>query len=139
MPCWLCEYSDDPVARALTQFMCEQSVTMGPELLAERVHESLVESCPMAEGISLDEVQTHINTHMLQPGVRVACFMRSLIKLATKLETTTVGVDPDTNQTVVDGKALSAYVRVVSEIMSMYSKGKVDGFLFSQQQGNDAK
>jgi len=39
----------------------------------------------------------------------------------------------------VDGKALSAYVRVVSEIMSMYSKGKVDGFLFSQQQGNDAK
>jgi len=139
MRCWLCEYSDDPVARALTQFMCEQSVTMGPELLAERVHESLVENCPMAEGIGLEEVQMHINSHMLQPGVRVACFMRSLIKLASKLESTTVAVDPETNQTVVDGKSLSAYVKVVSEIMSMYRTGEVSKFLFSPSGANDAK
>lgn len=139
MRCWLCEYSDDPVALALTRYMCEQSVTMGPELLAERVHESLVESCPMADGIGLDAVQAHINSHMLHPGVRVASFMRSLMKLATKLESTTVAVDPDTNQTVVDGKSLAAYVRVISEIMSMYSKGKVENFLFSPQGNGEAK
>ena len=131
MRCWLCEYSDDPIARALTQYMCEQSVTMGPELLAEKVHESLVDSCPMAEGIGLEEVQAHIQSHMLQPGVRVAFFMRSLIKLATKIESATVAVDPETNETVVDGKSLSAYVKVVSEIMSMYRTGEVGKFLFA--------
>jgi hypothetical protein len=29
MHCWLCEFSDDPVARSLTHFMTEQAVTMG--------------------------------------------------------------------------------------------------------------
>ena len=139
MRCWLCEYSDDPVARALTQFMCEQSVTMGPELLAERVHESLVEQCPMSEGIGLEEVRAHIQSHMLQPGVRVACFMRSLIKLATKIESTTLEVDPETNQTVVDGKSLSAYVKVVSEIMSLYRTGEMSKFLFSPASGGEGR
>jgi hypothetical protein len=138
MRCWLCEYSDDPIARALTQYMCEQSVTMGPELLAEKVHESLVDSCPMAEGIGLEEVQAHIQSHMLQPGVRVAFFMRSLIKLATKIESATVAVDPETNETVVDGKSLSAYVKVVSEIMSMYRTGEVGKFLFAPS-GSEGK
>ena len=138
MHCWLCEFSDDPVARSLTQFMTEQAVTMGPELMAERVHEALVESCPMAEGIGLEEVRSHIQSHMLQPGVRVAFFMRSLIKLATKIESATVAVDPETNETVVDGKSLSAYVKVVSEIMSMYRTGEVGKFLFAPS-GSEGK
>ena len=129
--CWLCEYNDDPVARGLTQYINEQSVTMGPGLMAARVHESLVESCPMSEGIGLDEVREHITSHMLQPGVRVACLMRSLLKLVTKLEDSTMAIDPETNQTVVDGKALSAYLKVVSEVMSMYKTGEVSKLLFS--------
>lgn len=104
---------------------------MGPELMAARVHESLVESCPMSEGIGLDEVREHITSHMLQPGVRVACLMRSLLKLVTKLEDSTMAIDPETNQTVVDGKALSAYLKVVSEVMSMYKTGEVSKLLFS--------
>ena len=85
MRCWLCEYNDDPVAKGVTQYINEQCVTMGPELMAERVHETLVENCPMADGIGLDEVRQHITSHMLQPGVRVACMMRSLLKLVTQI------------------------------------------------------
>lgn len=133
--CWLCEYSDDGIARSLTQFMNDQAVTMGPDLMAERVHESLVESCPMAEGIGLDEVREHISSHMLQPGVRVACLMRSLLKLVTKLETTTTTYDPETKETVVDGKSLSAYLKVISEVMSMYRTGEVNKLLFSPSDG----
>lgn len=136
--CWLCEYSDDPIARSLNQYMVQQAVVMGPELMANRVHELLVESCPMAEGIGLEEVREHISSHMLQPGVRVACLMRSLLKLVTKLENTTMTHDPDTNETVVDAKALSAYLKVVSEVMTMYRTGEVSKLLFSSS-SNDPK
>lgn len=131
MHCWLCEFSDDPVARSLTHFMTEQAVTMGPELMAERVHEALVESCPMADGIGLEEVRSHIQSHMLQPGVRVACFMRSLLKLSDKLEGITTAYDPETGETVVDGKNVSVYLKVVSEIMQMYRTGEVNRLLFA--------
>ena len=135
MRCWLCEYNDDPVAKGVTQYINEQCVTMGPELMAERVHETLVENCPMADGIGLDEVRQHITSHMLQPGVRVACMMRSLLKLVTKLEDTTMAVDPETNEMVVDSKSLTAYLRVVSEVMSMYKTGEVSKLLFSPNEG----
>ena len=95
------------------------------------MHESLVESCPTAEGIGLQEVQEHILSHMLQPGVRVACVMRSLLKLVTKLEATTMTVDADTGETIVDGKALTAYLRVITEVMTMYRTGEVSRLMFA--------
>jgi hypothetical protein len=132
MHCWLCEFSDDPVARTLAKFIAEQAVIMGPELMAERVHETLVERCPMAEGIGLDEVREHIMAHTLCPSVRVACLMRSLLKLTNKLESITTTYDQETGQTVVDSKTVAVYLKVVSEVMQMYRTGEVGKLLFSQ-------
>ena len=131
MRCWLCEFSDDPVARSLTQFMTDQAVSMGPELMADRVHEALVENVPMAEGIGLDEVREHINSHMLHPGVRVACLMRSLLKLSDKLEGISTAFDPETGQTVVNAKSVTVYLKVISEIMQMYRTGEVSRLMFA--------
>lgn len=133
MRCWLCEFSDDPIARSLTQFMTDQAVSMGPELMADRVHEALVENVPMAEGIGLDEVREHINTHMLHPGVRVACLMRSLLKLSDKLEGISTAFDPETGQTVVNAKSVTVYLKVISEIMQMYRTGEVTRLMFAPQ------
>lgn len=132
MRCWLCEFSDDPIARTLTKYIADQAVVMGPELMAERVHESLVENCPMSDGISLDEVREHIMVHTLCPAVRVACMLRSLLKLTDKLEGITTSYDPETGQTIVDGKTVSVYLKVVSEVMQMYKTGEVSRLLFSQ-------
>jgi hypothetical protein len=131
MRCWLCEYSDDPIARSLSRFMSDQAVTMGPELMADRVHEALVEKCPMADGIGLDEVREHILTHTLCPSVRVACIMRSLLKLSDKLEGITTSVDIETGQTVVEAKNVAVYLKVISEVMQMYRTGEVSRLLFS--------
>jgi hypothetical protein len=131
MRCWLCEYSDDPIASSLARFISEQAATMGPELMAERVHEALVEKCPMADGIGLDEVREHIMIHTLCPNVRVACIMRSLLRLSDRLETITTVVDPNTGQTVVDSKAVAVYLKVVSEVMQMYRTGEVSKLRFS--------
>jgi hypothetical protein len=133
MRCWLCEYSDDPIARSLTRFVNDQAVTMGPDLMAERVHEMLVEKCPMCEGIGLEEVKEHIMVHTLSPSVRVACIMRSLLKLTNKLEGITTTFDPTTGRTEVDAKNVSIYLKVVSEVMQMYRTGEVSKLLFSHE------
>ncbi len=131
MRCWLCEYSDDAVARSVSKFISDQAMTMGPELMAERVNELLVEKCPMCEGIGLEEAREHIASHTLCPAVRVACIMRSLLKLSDKLETITTVFDPNTGRTEVDAKNVSVYLKVVSEVMQMYPCR----FLQGMQQG----
>jgi len=131
MPCWLCEFHDDQLARSLSRFIQDQSVVMGPELMAERIHEKLIEKCPMAEGIGLDEVREHIMVHTLHPGVRVACIMRSLLKLTDKLEGITMVLDDDTGKMVVDAKNVSVYLKVISEVMQMYKSGEVNRLMFA--------
>lgn len=133
MRCWLCEYSDDPVAKSMVKFIADQAVTMGPELMAERVHEALTERVPMADGIALDEVREHILTHTLCPSVRVACIMRSMLKLVDKLEGVTTSVDPETGQTVVDSKNVAVYLKVVSELLQMYRTGEVNRLMFAPE------
>lgn len=131
--CWLCEFSDDQVARSLTKFISDQAVTMGPELMAERVHEALVERCPMADGIGLEEVREHILVHTLCPSVRVACIMRSMLKLVDKLEGVTSTEDPETGQMVVNPKNVTVYLKVVSELLQMYRTGEVNRLMFAPE------
>jgi len=131
--CWLCEYSDDPVAKSLRRYLSEQAGNMGPELMAERVHEALVEKCPMAEGIGLDEVREHIMTHTLCPNVRKSCIMRTLLKLANQLESGFTSEDPATGQVVVKGTNVSMYLKVVSEVMQMYRTGEVTKLAFGPE------
>jgi hypothetical protein len=101
--------------------------------MAERVHESLVERCPMADGIGLDEVREHILVHTLCPSVRVACIMRSMLKLVDKLEGVTHTVDPETGLTVVDTKNVTVYLKVVSELLQMYRTGEVNRLMFAPE------
>jgi len=133
MPCWLCEYSDDPIAKNIAKFISDQAVVMGPELMAERVHESLVESCPMVEGIGLEDVREHIMVHTLCPSVRVGCILRSLLKLSNKLEGVVSEVDPETGRAVIDAKNVNVYLKVMSEIVQMYKTGDVSKLLFSNE------
>lgn len=135
MRCWLCEYNDDPVAKGIRKFISEQAGTMGPELMAERVHDVLVEKCPMYEGIGLEEVREHIMVHTLCPNVRVACILRSLLRIADKLESVSTSVDQETGQTVVDAKNVQVYLKVVSEVMQMYRTGEVSKLRFGQDNG----
>ena len=132
MPCWLCEYHDDPIAKGVAKFISDQAVVVGPDLMAEKVHESLVSNCPMADGIGLEDVRQHILLHTLCPSVRVGCIMRSLLKLSDRLESITTSVDTDTGEVVVDAKNVSVYLKVVSEIMQMYKTGEVSKLLFAQ-------
>lgn len=131
--CWLCEYHDDPIARNLVRFMRDSAVVMGPELMAERVHESLVEHCPEAEGIGLDEVRQHIQMHTLCPAVRVGCILRSLLRLTDKLEGVATVYDEETGQMVPDAKNVQVYLKVVGEVMQMYKTGEVSKLLFAQE------
>jgi len=137
MRCWLCEYSDAPVAKGLAKYISDQAVVMGPELLAERVHETLIQHYPAEAGVGLEEVRQHILLHTLCPSVRVGCILRSLLKLSDRLESITTYVDTDTGEVVVDAKNVSVYLKVVGEIMQMYKTGEVSKLLFAQDPKNN--
>jgi hypothetical protein len=87
----------------------------------------------MSEGIGLDEVREHIMVHTLSPSVRMACILRSLLRLTDKLEGITTSVDPETGQTTVEAKNVSVYLKVISEVMQMYRTGEVSRLLFAQE------
>jgi hypothetical protein len=117
----------------LARFISEQAVTIGPDLMAERVHETLVDKCPTAEGIGLDEIREHIMVHTLCPSVRVGCILRSLLKLVDRLEGITTSVDPETGQVIVEGKNVNVYLSVIKQVMDMYRTGEVNRLLFGNE------
>lgn len=111
--------------------MGDQAATMEPEQMAERVHEVLVEKCPMSDGIGLDEIKTHILSHTLCPRIRVACMMRSTLRLVERLEPHLTVMDAETGQLVVEAKNVSAFLKGMAEAMQMYRAGDVNKMLFA--------
>ena len=130
MKCWLCEYNKEPDAVKLSKFLTDNAAFMGVEQLAQSIHERLQEIDEGAEGIDFQSVLEHINTHVLAPSVRVSNILRSLLELASKLENTLMVTGED-DVTVVDGKNVAVYLKVVNEIMQLYKTGEHNKLMFS--------
>lgn len=128
--CWLCEYSMDPLAQQITKYMIENAGVMGPTQMAICIHEKLVVMDPDADGIGLDEVSEHINSHTLNPSVRMSIMMRNLLDLQDKLST--VLVAKEGSEFRVESKNVSTYLKVVNEIMQMYKVGEPNKLLFAE-------
>jgi hypothetical protein len=128
--CWLCKYNDDNLSLRLHKLILDKAGSMGAEELACAVHEILVAHQPDAEGAGLDQVKTHIQKHMLNPGVRVAVLLRSLLDLTDSLHGILMDRDEEGN-TVVDAKNVAVYLKVVAEVMQMYKTGDASKLLFA--------
>lgn len=128
--CWLCEFSSDPLAQQISKFIIENAGTIGPTQMAISIHEKLVLTDPDAEGIGLDEVLEHINSHSLNPTIRISIMMRNLLDLSDKLSTILVTRDGENFQ--VETKNVSTYLKVVNEIMQMYRTGEPNKLLFGE-------
>lgn len=128
--CWLCEFSADPLAQQISKFIIDNAGTMGPTQMAICIHEKLVLTDPDAEGIGLDDVLEHINSHTLNPTIRISIMMRNLLDLSDKLSTILVTREGEAFQ--VETKNVSTYLKVVNEIMQMYRTGEPNKLLFGE-------
>jgi len=129
MRCWLCEYSMDPLAQQISKYMIENAGAMGPTQMAICIHEKLVQTDPDAEGIGLDDILEHINSHTLNPSVRISTMMRNLLDLSDKLST--MLIVREGSQIMVEKQNVSIYLKVVNEIMQMYKTSEPNKLLFA--------
>lgn len=129
--CWLCEYNCEPEARKINKFLSDNAGTMGVAQMASAVHNLLRGFIQDQNGIEIETIREHINTHTLMPSVRVANILRSLLSLNEKLSTILSSEDEDGN-VVIDNKNVNAYLKVTDEIMQMYKSGNVNRLLFSE-------
>jgi hypothetical protein len=133
MKCWLCEFSDDTIAKRLNQYAADQISCMDVETIANAIHEQLVEACPMSDGIGSDEVLAHFTHHTIAPNIRVAMELRALLQLSGKLRDVTTTTDEETGLTVVDAKNVTAYRQVVQDIMNIYKLGDASKLMFANK------
>jgi len=120
----------DPLAQQITKYMIDNAGVMGPMQMAICIHEKLVVMDPDAEGIGLDEISEHINSHTLNPSVRMSIMMRNLLDLSDKLST--ILVRKNGNEVDIENKNVSTYLKVVNEIMQMYKVGEPNKLLFAE-------
>lgn len=128
--CWLCDYNCEPEARKINKFLADNAGTMSVSQMASAVHNLLRGFIQDQNGIELETIKEHINSHTLMPALRVASILRSLLGLNEKLSTILASEDEDGN-VVIDNKNVTAYLKVTDEIMQMYKSGNVNRLLFS--------
>jgi uncharacterized membrane protein YgcG len=75
---------------------------------------------PHALGIGRRNILLHLREHVLLPNVRMASIIRSLIGLAETLRCTLQQIDEETGEVMVDIKNTELYLKVISQIHSVY-------------------
>ncbi len=73
-----------------------------------------------ALGIGRRNILLHLREHVLLPHVRMASIIRSLIGLAETLRCTLQQIDEETGEVMVDIKNTELYLKVISQIHSVY-------------------
>lgn len=129
-PCWLCTFSSTRVAKQIAAFVSSSAGTMDPAIMADQIKRLVLAKYPHALGIGRMTVLRHLREHVLLPNVRMAGIVRSLITLAETLRCTLQQIDDETGEVMIDIKNTELYLKVVSQIHSVY---RTDGskMLFS--------
>lgn len=132
--CWLCEYNKDKEAVKMAKFLNENAPSMGTDQLAQAISEHLEDVDPNGEGHTVAEVKEHILLHVVTPTVRVSSLLRSMVVLLYRLEGSLMNAADD-DTTMIDAKNVAIYLKVVSEIMSLYRTGDCSKLTFADSQG----
>ena len=132
--CWLCRNKSNDEAKKLHTFMIQNISTIGVDAMTDMIHSHLGEIAgPDTTGAGRGDVREHINgSHILTPSLQIAHILRSLIALKDTLHSMLLTEGEDGCK-CVDTKNVTAYLRVVSEIMQVYSTGEVSKMLFSTE------
>ena len=119
--CWLCQNVEGELALGIARFMTENACTVPPEGMCRMVSESILKREPEARGARVADVRLHMSEHMLAPGYCVPRLLRQLLDLADKLHAVSVVQGED--GTTIENRSVQNYLKVVSEVMSIYKSG----------------
>ena len=131
MGCWLCENAQREEAKRAHEFMVERIHAVVPRCMAKSIAEHLTRSLGGTdEGLPCEgEVLVHIERHVLHPQVRLGTTLRNLVELSENLREV-VSTRGEDDTPLVDVRAASLYLKVVSEVMQVYRNTDPSKLLF---------
>ena len=137
--CWLCKFNSDRDAIDMNQFIQENIASMPVETLAREVAAELQNRKPNLTDADLDVVtiQHHIQSHTLNPTVRIGITLRHMLDLSDKVRGHLDKVDKDGQNLGLDPKMLDSYIRLQSQILNIY-KSETNRMLFNTTTGNNS-
>lgn len=135
--CWLCSFCTHSKARQMSHFISEQISSMSYLHIAEQVKDEILSEYPHARGAQKRDIIRHIQYHVLDPNVRMAAILRSLMSLAESVRLTMMTRDGDTGELCMDVKQADLYLRVVNQVQVAYKAGN-GRLLFSVAHGSPA-
>lgn len=134
--CWLCSFCTHNKARQMARFISDQISEMSPLHIAEQVKDEILCEYPYARGAQKRDIIRHIQFHMLDPNVRMATMLRSLMSLAETVRLTMQTKDDETGEIELDVKQADFYLRVLNQVQTTYRAG--NGRLLFSVAGNPA-
>ena len=135
--CWLCEFAGDPDERILSKYVQDNVALVGTDQMASALYTELQRIAPGSAGTCTSEIRAHITTHMLNPTVRVASILRTLLDLVDKLSGIVTSTTED-GVVVLDSKNINVYLNVVNEVMKLYKTGEASRLMFGDLEKKSA-
>ena len=117
--CFLCKYHNTPDTKRILAYISDNAGKFGLHQMALAIHEDISTLDP---DTGLDSILEHLTSHTLFPGIRVSLILRRLHNVEETLSTTLMSKDEEGNA-VVDGKNVQVYLKVISEILTIYKAG----------------
>jgi hypothetical protein len=118
--CALCELTggDNEVAEAVNAYVLENMGRVHLREMAIQVCEQ-INTIP-GKHMTLDEFENHVRHHMRQQRVVLSMLLDDLLGVAGRARDACVVVDSDTNAQHVDAKMLTAYLKTIDSIGTLY-------------------
>jgi hypothetical protein len=118
--CWMCTFAPHPVATLMHEFVASNVATMDLHYIASQIKDEIKSKFPHASGARKRDIMRHIAEHMINPHVKIASTIRSLVTVAETLKAGLTHRDSDTNEVLVDIKNTELYLKVVAQIVAAY-------------------
>jgi hypothetical protein len=119
--CWLCKFNTDKDSIEMHQFIQDNIGTMSTHTLAHEVHEELCRRQPETlEKIDADTIHEHIQTHTLNPTIRIGITLRSMLDLGESVRGSLQKKDIHGQIMGLDPKMIDAYIRIHAQIQNLY-------------------
>ena len=118
--CWLCEFNSNKDAIFMHQFIHNNIGTMHTDVLAREVYSELKKRHPDAEEITVDSIREHIQSHTLDPTIRLGITLRSMLDLGDSVRGSLQKVDANGQNMGLDPKMIDAYIRIQGQILNLY-------------------
>ena len=118
MSCWLCKFNHTAECKAYHAFVVENLGRMSMDQMALQIEEKIPDTHA--------DIIEHFTNHTLHPSLKITAMLRSLLSLSETMQSALT----DENGRL-DPRAVEAYLKLQTQIISIYKIGESKKLMFS--------